>query len=135
MKNHNYNEELAKITRTSFGWEDHGILTAFIHVDYDSSSMQGIGGYCLDDTRRDENGDVLRNHNFVPKRQGTAYGLEWIMGVLEAVGVNNWEDLPGKFVWVIKEGSRYGKICGLRGFRSDKPFLFEDLRKRYFEND
>ncbi len=136
MKNHNYSEELAKITRTSFGWEDHGILTAWIFVDYDGGMSQGIGGYCLDEARRDEEGNVLygKDNHFVPSREGTAYGLEMIMGMMEAVGVKKWEDLKDKYVWVIRDKGLGGKVYGLRGFRSKKPFLFEDIRERLFEN-
>lgn len=39
-----YKLELAKIEGTMFGWEDHGILTAMLTLDYLAGSFQGAGG-------------------------------------------------------------------------------------------
>ena len=38
---------LAKITSTHLGWEDHGIFTAWLTVDYETGGTQGIGTHCL----------------------------------------------------------------------------------------
>lgn len=63
----------AKITRTFLGFEDHGIFTAFVYLDY-GEARQGFGGYFL-------NGPVC---------------WKWLSNVLEVVGASSWEELPGK---------------------------------------
>ena len=41
----------ARITRTTLGVEDHGILTAFLHLEGDGWGI-GFGGYALDEPRK-----------------------------------------------------------------------------------
>jgi hypothetical protein len=73
----------AKIIGTTLDIEDHGCLTFFVHLDY-GESEQGFGGYALD------------------KRSGGSgeFAVRAIRGVLETVGVNDWEDLVGCYVRV-----------------------------------
>lgn len=96
-----YTATVMVIKRTSLGYEDHGILTGFLHCEGASTGV-GVGGYCLDDKPN----DVTR------ERLGTAYGLDWIIRVLKTVGVDNWEDLPGKRVYVLFEGGDGRAISG-----------------------
>jgi hypothetical protein len=67
----------AKIDSTTLGFEDHGIFTAFLHLNY-GGSAQGFGGYSY---------QGLMSYKFLD-------------GVLKTVGVDNWEDLPGKYIRV-----------------------------------
>lgn len=84
--------ENAKIESTMLGYEDHGILTAFVTVEGDGWGC-GFGGYGLDTWNEQQK-----------KRIGTAYGLQFIIEVLKVVGVSKWEDLKGKHVRVETEG-------------------------------
>ena len=77
----------ARIKSTSLGYEDHGILTAFLHLDY-GGICQGFGGYCL-------------------AGESTSVFIE---GVLKAVKVSTWEDLPGKYIRVKAERSKVHEI-------------------------
>ena len=82
----------ARITRTMLGREDHGIMTfsIFIHTDmYDC----GVGGYAIDGYDRD-----------TKSRKFTASGLEAISKILEVVGVDTWEQLPGKYIRIKDNG-------------------------------
>ena len=79
-------EKNAKITKTFLGFEDHGLFTFFLHLDYGSSG-QGAGGYVL------------------------GRSVEIIKKILEVVGVNEWEELPGKFIRVKAE---HGKVHSIR---------------------
>ena len=79
----------AKITGTMLGIEDHGIMTFMLHLKYGGSSSQGAGGYGLDEYRKT-----------LDKRVGTAFGMELVKAILETVGVNTWEELPGKMIRV-----------------------------------
>jgi hypothetical protein len=76
----------AKITSTMLGFEDHGILTCMLHLDY-GSLHQGFGGYSL-----------------------KYYGIEFIEKVLRAVGVETWEELRGKHVRVESDNLKVYRI-------------------------
>lgn len=52
---------------------------------------QSFGGYALDEPRKDANGKHLG-------RFGTAYGMDWIQGLLRALRVECWEKLKGQFI-------------------------------------
>ncbi len=73
-----------KIDHTQLGPEDHGILTAFVHLRKGSIGC-GFGGLDL-------------------RAEGEAQ--RFIEGVLKVVGVRKWEDLPGKYVRARLEGRR-----------------------------
>ena len=94
----------AKIKSTSLGYEDHGILTCFLHLEQKSSS-QGFGGYRLD----------------APKGAPSELGTFWIRRILETVGVQSWEELPGKYVRV--DGEEYGNIFGIGHITDDSWFF------------
>lgn len=61
----------AVIESTTLGFEDHGIMTAFLNTMSDSLG-QGFGGYSM-------NGK---------------WGMEFIKHVLKTLEVESWEDLP-----------------------------------------
>lgn len=62
----------AKITGTMLGFEDHGIMTAFVNT-MSGSLGQGFGGYSM-------NGE---------------WGMEFIKAVLKTLDVESWEQLKG----------------------------------------
>ncbi len=66
----------ATITSTHLGYEDHGVLTAWVFLKYEGSG-QGFGGYSLG-----------------------AHMEVFVKGVIDAVGADRWEDLPGKHLRV-----------------------------------
>jgi len=76
--------ENARITSTMLGVEDHGILTAFVTLEY-KSGMQSFGGYCMGNHDRH-------------KRTESGFCADFIVNVLSVVGVEKWEDLIGKHV-------------------------------------
>lgn len=82
----------AKIRNTFLGVEDHGILTFMLYVDMDGCSC-GVGGYALDRYDREQD-----------KRVYSAKGMETVAKVLEVVGVDSWEKLPGKYIRVVDNG-------------------------------
>lgn len=77
----------ARITSTMLGREDHGILTFMIYIKFDSGMHCGVGGYVLD-----EYDPVNKVRIFKPK------SMEVISKILDVVGVNSWEELPGKYI-------------------------------------
>jgi hypothetical protein len=75
----------AKITGTTLGFEDHGIFTCFIHLDY-GGVAQSFGGYFLEHYPR------------------------MIQDILKTVGVESWEELSGKYIRVMAESHKIYKI-------------------------
>lgn len=67
----------ARITRTMLGFEDHGILTYMLHLDYGGAGP-GAGGICLG------------NRHEAPPIFG-----EHVAGILKTLEVDEWEQLPG----------------------------------------
>lgn len=82
----------AKITSTQLGVEDHGIMTAFLFLDY-GDRTQCFGGYCLG----------------TPEKPDVSLA-KFITRVIEVVGVCNWEDLPGKVIRVKQEHTKVHQI-------------------------
>jgi hypothetical protein len=106
----------ALIEKTTLGYEDHGIMLAWLHLDY-TGSAQGAGGYVLD-TYDEEQGH----------RVGSAYGLDWIIRVLKVVGVDEWESVPRHRIYALKTTSDWGPIDGIASIsKPDKNYLiFEE---------
>lgn len=90
-----YYGQVARIESTRLGTEDHGILTAYLHVKGDGWGV-GVGGYGLDEPYHDEDGKFLG-------RRPTAYGLDHIVQMARTVGASSWEALPGKDVLILNE--------------------------------
>ena len=76
----------ARITSTMLGREDHGIMTFMIYIDAGDFSC-GVGGFCLDEFNTTTQTRVFR-----------AESMEAISKILDVVGVDKWEDLPGKHI-------------------------------------
>lgn len=69
----------AVVTSTSLGYEDHGILTCQVFVNYNDHSSQSFGNRVLE--------------------------IEHIKNILTVFGVQKWEDLKGQFCRVyVKDG-------------------------------
>lgn len=92
----------AKIKFTMLGYEDHGMLTYYLDLEWGSFG-QGFGTYRLD------------SYDSVPH---VACGYH-IAGVLNAVGVKKWEDLKGQYVRIDHD---YDKIYGIGHIVDDKWF-------------
>lgn len=94
----------AKIEDTMFGFEEHGILTSMIHLDYGDGGHQGFGGYSLGKTATDE----------------------WLRGILHTLEVEKWEQLKGKYVRVKIENHR---IIAIGNLLKDEWFNPKELWK------
>jgi hypothetical protein len=107
----------ALIEGTHLGYEDHGIFTAWLTLDYGGGS-QGAGMMCLDrPASREADGDR--------RREGTAYGLDWLIRALETVGVSTWEEVRGKRVYALKPvGREWDLVRGLASIDRPRERLF-----------
>jgi len=99
-----YTRELAKIERTFLGFEDHGILTGFLHVTY-GSAAQGIGGYTI-----------------------TPVAGPYIERTLKACGVDSWEKLRGRTIYVLTDPSTR-RVEGIENLPTEpgERFVFTEV--------
>ena len=90
--------EVGRIQSTSLGFEDHGIFTFVLHMDYGGAG-QGVGGYYLKETAG-----------------------EFIPAILKAVGVNTWEELKGRTIFVLfaPDDVRKFKPLGIEALPMDR---------------
>ena len=106
----------AVIESTHLGWEDHGILTCYLYLDYGGSS-QGFGGYALDEPTTDRSGKFAG-------RAGSATGMRFIERILKTVGAEKWEDLKGKHVRVRQDNCT---VHSIGHFLEEKWFSPEEF--------
>lgn len=109
----------AKITSTSLGYEDHGILTFGLCLDISGGGGVVYGSFALDEYDEEKK-----------KRVCDAKSMECITEIMNVVGVENWEDLKGKYIRIQTNGwgSAIDKIGNLM---EDKWF---DIRE-FFKED
>ncbi len=100
-------EKNARIDNTMLGFEDHGIFSSMIGLDY-GGIHQGFGGCGM----------------------GGEFGTEYIKRLLKTVGVDQWEDLKGKHVRVRSERM---KVHAIGHIIEDKWFSPEELAAEYEE--
>jgi hypothetical protein len=103
----------AKITDTFLGWEDHGIFTFMLGLDY-GGVHQGAGQLCLG------------NDKGVHARTG-----ELISAILRTVGVDQWEKLPGRYVIAICDEGWNGLVRGIAPVLGGDDLIFAEM----FEGD
>ena len=101
--------ENGKITGTMLGREDHGILTFYLFIEFDSG-VCSYGGYALDSYNAKAG-----------KRIGAAEGMQAIVEILDCVGVTKWEDLTGAFIRCEHQGWG-GKIIRIGNLIKHKWF-------------
>lgn len=107
----------AVVESTMLGYEDHGIFTAFIFLNFGGSG-QGFGGYPMDTPIKDDDGKFI-------KRVGTKWGMDFLIGVLKTLEVDSWEKLPGISlrVAISENAGTFGqKISGVGHYFKDNWF-------------
>jgi len=119
VSNSTATERIAKIERTSLGFEDHGIFTAILSLDY-GGSAQGAGLLSLD--YRDKDTDERRESD-----PGCVH--RFVIGCLRACGVDEWEKIRGRTVIAICEEGRNGRVLGLKPLPTERgeTFMFADI--------
>lgn len=89
----------AVIESATIANDDHGLLTAWVHLNYGGSG-QSFGGYVL----------YLPNDFFHHDSGGPNYAGHFIWRVMEVAGVSEWGKLAGKTVRVRCEHSKVHAI-------------------------
>lgn len=97
---------LATVTKTEIEIEDHGLLTCWVHLRYESGNCQAAGGYNLD-------------------AEGEAH--RFLRGIMETFQVRSWADLSGKTGWAFFDAEGLSApVIGLAGFGAS-PFFFRNV--------
>lgn len=109
-------ETPVKITDVFLGFEDHGIFTMTLDVDFGSSAMK-VGGYNLQ-------GD-------------TGFAAAFIRGVLQTTGSNDISQIKGKAVLLVTSTHPHNPgrigVLGIKQlpFDGGAEFSFEETADRY----
>lgn len=114
-----YKSVNARIKRTHLGFEDHGILTIWLHLEYDSGG-QGFGGYVLDDKPLDEDRGKAGY-----TRQPSRLAGRSIACILKALEVDTWEQIPGTYVRV-RKADYFAPITHVGHILKDRWFSFTE---------
>lgn len=99
-------KHIARITDTMLGYEDHGIFTLSLGLDYGNGSHQGAGLKAL----------------------GGEYTDKEIQGILNVCKVRKWEDLVGRTVYAYADHRKVYAleqlpIDGTERHKFDEDFL------------
>ena len=106
---------IAKIDSTELGWEDHGIFTAIVGLDYGTGGHQSAGLYALDEYDK-----------ALDRRVGSKEGMDFIIRLLRACGVDKWESLIGRTVYAV---STSNKVLAIEPLPTEpgEAFWFDSL--------
>ena len=89
-----YKIENALITNVDLSMADHGCLTLVMTLEGDSWGAV-YGGYCLG------HGYLSAADDFF---DGSAVGMEYLIRIMDTVGVEKFQDLKGKYIRVATKG-------------------------------
>ena len=119
-------ERIGKIESTMLGTEKHGIMSFDLVFDFGGIG-QVFGGYCLDTYDEEQK-----------TRVATIAGMDLIMGILKACGIEKWEDIKGKIMYALYDKDGWEQtIKGIKAlpFESGGTFLIEDWQKKWFPKE
>lgn len=80
----------ARITGTMLGFEDHGVFTSVVRVEWYGHSC-GFGGFSLGNPEN-------------PSASEKGFAVACIGRMLKTVGVNEWEQLRGQLIRIEHDG-------------------------------
>ncbi len=106
------------IRKAFLGFEDHGMLSFMISLDFASSS-QGFGGWRLDTWCSESSVGI-----------GTAQGCQMIISLLKTLGVNEWSHLIGTNCRVRRHNA-FGPIQAIGHLIQEKWFSPSDVAKGF----
>jgi hypothetical protein len=97
------------------GFEDHGIFSWNLDIDYGNGNGQGTGHRALGGNKKfGHRSDYSMITHYV------------ILHLLHVAGVNQWEELRGKQLLFIKK-EKYGLIVGISSLNGSRSFFFEEI--------
>lgn len=114
LMNEGYTIENAKITSIDLSMEDHGVLTL-------NMTLNGNGWGCV-------YGSYVLGKGYLgaKKFEGSVKGIEYIMRIMDTVGVSRFQDLKNRYIRVATKG--WGSIIKIIGnVIEDKWFDTEEF--------
>lgn len=118
-------KKIAKITSTHLGWDDRGFFRADLSVDY-GDSTQVIGLMALGHQAIHSRDPAVREAGLPIMRRAAG---AFVAGVLAACGVDRWEDLRGRTIFVLcADDSWSANRIGLENLPTEpgRKFLFRE---------
>jgi len=110
-----------KITDTRITMREHGVLT--FHVFFEGQGAGGFGGYVM-------------GHGYLGADHFDAdgSGLLAMMHIMDTVGVEDWEKLPGQYIRIVDPGlggvtTKIGHIIKDKWFDIDAFFKYEQAKR------
>lgn len=106
--------KIAKAGKPKLGWEDHGILTAWVPLEYGGSG-QSLGMYGFSWSPGPDHIEKYRSK-----------AMEWCARLMQAFGVDEWSKIEGRTVMVQAD---WGKVYGVKPLPTEPgtEFSFEDF--------
>lgn len=100
----------ARVSSVSFGKEDHGILTSYVHCEgTDGGWGQGFGGLGLDEE----------------------HGAAWKAALLDLFGVKTLDEIAGRNCFVLRSFPGYG--ADIEGLEVDgRRFTITEFRRKHW---
>lgn len=122
-----YVRAIGKIRETFLGFQDHGILTAWLTIE-DGLYTQGtpaMMGF--------EEPKPGMDYKDPKNRQGSAFGMEFVRRIIKAVGVEKWEDLMGRTIVILRDTSDRN-IMGIENLPTERGerVMFGEVIKQFF---
>ena len=103
---------------------DRGVfLCAWLYMDFDMGT-QGFGGNVLFNTSKKDR-----------PQDDNAFAARYITGVMEAVGVEEWGELAGKYCRIERKNDWNSPILAVGHIVKDKWFRPDDLRALCFPEE
>lgn len=110
-------KRLARVLSTRLGPGERDILTLTVTFTY-GGEQQGLDRFILDDPQFE--------HGRFRRRWAAPESMELVRAICHACGVGNWEAVPGRTLFVLREGE---EIVGLAPLPTEpgKAFYLRDL--------
>lgn len=116
-----YKGHIATIKRTHLGYEDHGLLSAFLEFAFPGGGVS-LGGFNL--TPSKDGAGVV----------GGAFAAAFIKAVIDTAGVDAWEALKSSQVIVLMDNADM-RAVGFAGLDNGRVLLMEKLAAEWFGRD
>lgn len=113
----------ATVKSTHLGYEDHGIMTTWLHCEGPGWG-QGVGGFQLDRRTEDAKGKY--------QSQPTVLLGAFVQETLKCLGKDAWEKIPGTRLHLLyEEGNRYGAALGFANADLTKAVVLKSIVEQY----
>ena len=115
----NEKRELGKVTAVHLGFEDHGIMSIALSLDF-GGSVQGFGPIALSHFDRAKNRPV-----------GTATGIDLVIVLLRLFKVDTLDAIKGRVVYALRSGGCFIDGLEIPEFDGGGVFSLPEWRRQW----